>query len=521
MAIALLGITLGVLSTMFVQRFFSSKEFDGNYNRWRKLNLILQEVGKNYVDTIDMKGMTDAAVKAALAELDPHSVYLPPVELTESETELAGNFEGIGIQFNVPEDTAIILSVIPGGPSEKAGLNQGDRIIRVEDKTIAGTKTPQDSMVRMMKGPSGTKVKITVSRDGTLIPFEITRDRIPVNCVDAAFMVNDTIGYIKLSKFTRTTHKEVSEASEKLLKSGMKRLIFDLRNNTGGYFDQALLLSNHFLNKGDAIVYMEGRERPKQDYDADGRGDMKDIELSVLIDEGTASSSEIFAGAIQDNDRGVIVGRRSFGKGLVQEPINFTDGSGVRLTVARFYTPSGRCIQKPYGKDYAMDIYERYAHGEMMSADSMKVDTTEVYYTVKGRRVYGGGGIIPDVFVPIDTTKATDFYIQANRKATPVRFASYMFDRYKGQLSQIDDFEKLSAWLDSIDIEGQFLKYASDVDGIKASDKEWKETRDYMLPQLKALTGRFSKLDDEAFYRFYMPVDDVIQAALSHSSKVE
>lgn len=521
MAIALLGIALGVLSTVFVQRFFSSKEFDGNYNRWRKLNLILQEVGKNYVDTIDMKGMTDAAVKAALAELDPHSVYLPPVELTESETELAGNFEGIGIQFNVPEDTAIILSVIPGGPSEKAGLNQGDRIIRVEDKTIAGTKTPQDSMVRMMKGPSGTKVKITVSRDGTLIPFEITRDRIPVNCVDAAFMVNDTIGYIKLSKFTRTTHKEVSEASKKLLKSGMKRLIFDLRDNTGGYFDQALLLSNHFLNKGDAIVYMEGRERPKQDYDADGRGDMKDIELSVLIDEGTASSSEIFAGAIQDNDRGVIVGRRSFGKGLVQEPINFTDGSGVRLTVARFYTPSGRCIQKPYDKDYAMDIYERYAHGEMMSADSMKVDTTEVYYTVKGRRVYGGGGIIPDVFVPIDTTKATDFYINANKKATAVRFASYMFDRYKGQLSQIDDFGKLSSWLDSVDIEGQFLKYASTVDGITASDKEWKETRDYMLPQLKALTGRYSKLDDEAFYRFYMPVDDVIQAALTNSSKVE
>lgn len=519
--IALLGIVLGVLMTLFSMKFITNKEFNGDYNRWRKLNLILQEVEKNYVDTIDKKSMTDAAVKAALAELDPHSVYLPPVELTESETELAGNFDGIGIQFNVPEDTAIVLSVIPGGPSEKAGLNQGDRIIMVDQRTIAGNKTPQDSMVRLMKGPSGTKVKITVNRDGALIPFEITRAKIPVNCVDAAFMINDTIGYIKLSKFTRTTHKEVSQAASKLLKNGMKRLVFDLRDNTGGYFDQALLLSNHFLQKNDVIVYMEGNHRPRQDYDADGRGDMKDIELSVLINEGSASSSEIFAGAIQDNDRGVIVGRRSYGKGLVQEPINFTDGSGVRLTVARFYTPSGRCIQKPYDKDYAMDIYERYAHGEMMSADSMKVDTTDVYYTVRGRRVYGGGGIIPDVFVPIDTTKATDFYIKANRKATAMRFASSMFDKYKTELSDIDDFDRLSSWLDSIGLEKQFLEYAAKTDGIKPSDGEWEKTRVYMLPQLKALTGRFSKLEEEAFYRFYLPIDDVIQKALASPSYVE
>ena len=519
--IALLGVVLGVLMTLFSMKFITNKEFNGDYNRWRKLNLILQEVEKNYVDTIDKKSMTDAAVKAALAELDPHSVYLPPVELTESETELAGNFDGIGIQFNVPEDTAIVLSVIPGGPSEKAGLNQGDRIIMVDQRTIAGNKTPQDSMVRLMKGPSGTKVKITVNRDGALIPFEITRAKIPVNCVDAAFMINDTTGYIKLSKFTRTTHKEVSQAASKLLENGMKRLVFDLRDNTGGYFDQALLLSNHFLQKNDVIVYMEGNHRPRQDYDADGRGDMKDIELSVLINEGSASSSEIFAGAIQDNDRGVIVGRRSYGKGLVQEPINFTDGSGVRLTVARFYTPSGRCIQKPYDNDYAMDIYERYAHGEMMSADSMKVDTTDVYYTVRGRRVYGGGGIIPDVFVPIDTTKATDFYIKANRKATAMRFASSMFDKYKTALSDIDDFDRLSSWLDSIGLEKQFLEYAAKTDGIKPSDVEWEKTRVYMLPQLKALTGRFSKLEEEAFYRFYLPIDDVIQKALASPSYVE
>ena len=513
---AVVGIALGVVLTLTFSKVINGNKFDGDYNRWRKLNLILQEVQKNYVDTIDMVAMTDAAVSAALAELDPHSVYLPPVELTESEVELAGNFEGIGITFNVPNDTAIVLSAIPGGPAEKAGLMQGDRIIKVDEKVIAGMKTPQDSMIRLMKGPSGTKVKITVNRDGALIPFEIVRDKIPVHCVDAAFMIDDTTGYIKLSKFSRTTYKEFREASAKLLDAGMKHLIFDLRNNTGGYFDQALMLSNEFLQKGEQIVYMEGRERPRQEFDADGRGSLKDIRLSVLIDEGTASSSEIFSGAIQDNDRGVIFGRRSFGKGLVQEPINFTDGSGIRLTVSRFYTPSGRCIQKPYDKDYAYDIYERYAHGEMTSADSMKVDTSAVYYTVKGRRVYGGGGIIPDVFVPIDTTKATRFFINCNKKATTVRFASAMFDKYKGELAEIEDFDKLAAYLESIDLDSQFLEFADRVDGIRPAKGEWAESRVYMMPQINALVGRYSKLNDEAFHRFYIPIDDNLQTALQH-----
>ena len=297
---ALLGIVLGVLATVLSGKVYDvKKKFDGDYNRWRKLNLILQEVQKNYVDTIDMSAMTDAAVTAALAKLDPHSVYLPPVELVESETELAGNFEGIGITFNVPNDTAIVIGVVPGGPSEKAGLMQGDRILRVDERVIAGKKTPQDSMVRLMKGPPGSKVKITVLRDGTTIPFDITRAKIPVHCIDAAFMINETTGYIKLSKFTKTTYKEFSEAADKLLALGMKRLLFDLRDNTGGYFDQALRLSNEFLERGDEIVYMEGLHRPRQDYDADGRGKLKDVELMVLIDEGSASSSEIFAGAIQ------------------------------------------------------------------------------------------------------------------------------------------------------------------------------------------------------------------------------
>lgn len=513
---ALLGVVLGVLVSAVVFRITEKhrRTFDGDYNRWRKLNLILQEVERNYVDTIDMKAMTDAAVTAALSKLDPHSVYMPPVQLKESEIELEGNFEGIGIQFNVPNDTAIVLSVIPGGPSEKAGLMQGDRIIMVDSTVIAGKKTPQDSMVRRMKGPSGSKVRISVSRDGTIIPFEITRGRVPVHCVDAAFMVNDTTGYLRLSKFTRTTYKEVSEAADRLLSQGMKRLLFDIRDNTGGYFDQAFLVCNEFLPEHSQIVYMQGLHRPRQSFEADGSGKLQGVKLVVLINESSASSSEIFAGAIQDNDRGIIVGRRSFGKGLVQEPFNFTDGSGVRLTVSRFYTPSGRCIQKPYSEDYAYDIYERYVHGEMTDADSMKVDKSKEYFTKGGRVVYGGGGIVPDVFVPIDTTKAGNFFIQCNKKALQMRFASSIFDKYKSRLSAIDNFPELERFVESLDLKGKFLSYAL-ANGVKLSESESGDFDTYMLPQLRALVGRYSKLDEEAFYRFYMEVDETFAKALS------
>ena len=495
-------------------------KYDGDYSQWRKLNLVLQQVEKQYVDTVDKKSLTDAALVAALAELDPHSVYLPPVELTAAETELAGNFEGIGITFNVPNDTAIVLNVIPGGPSEKAGLAAGDRIIKVDDKVIAGTKTPQDTMIRYMKGPAGTKVDITVKRDDENVLFNITRDKIPVHSVDVSFMISDEVGYVKLAKFSRTTHSEVVSAVNKLKESGMKHLVFDLRGNTGGYFDQALLVSNEFLRKGAGIVYMEGKNRKREQYNADGHGSMKDLELTVLIDETSASSSEIVAGAVQDNDRGRVIGRRSYGKGLVQEPIYFTDGSGVRLTVARFHTPSGRCIQKPYDKsqEYMYDIIDRYNHGELVSADSMKVDTSVVYHTVKGRKVYGGGGIIPDVFVPIDTTLATNFYVQCNRKATSMRFASAMFDKYKTKLLKIDGFKELEQYLKSVSLEQQFVDFATKVDKITLTPGEWEESREYMMPQINGLVGRYSKLGEEAYYRFYLPLDDAIKAAVARGN---
>ncbi len=513
---ALMGAVIGALICMIVSLSVSVKnrKFDGDYDRWRKLNLILYEVEQNYVDTIDRKSMTDAAVTAALAELDPHSVYMPPVDLEKSETELQGNFDGIGIQFNVPNDTAVVLSIIPGGPSEKAGLQPGDRLISVDDRTIAGRKTPQDSMVRLMRGPAGTKVLIKVKRGRELIPFDITRGKIPVHCIDAAYMVNDTTGYVKLAKFSRNTYKEFIQAAEKLSEKGMKKLIFDLRDNTGGFLDQAYLLCNEFLPDGARIVYMEGRKRARTDLNADGRGRYQDLPLVVLINESSASSSEIFAGAVQDNDRGVIVGRRSFGKGLVQEPINFTDGSGLRLTVARYYTPSGRCIQKPYTDDYAYDIYERYTHGELTNADSIKVNRDSVYHTVSGRTVYGGGGIIPDIFVPMDTTKASPFYMQCNRKATTMRFASAIFDKYSSALSSMDNMTELNAWFRQVSLEQQFLRFAESKDGLKPTADEWKEDRPYMMAQVYALVGRYSKLGEEAFYILYQDLDTTLKAAV-------
>ena len=499
-AVAVVGVLIGVMGALTFQKITGRKRaLRTEYQDWRKLNLILQKVDENYVDPVDRQKLTDAAVVAALSQLDPHSVYLPPQELEESETNLAGGFDGIGIQFNVPNDTAVVIEVIPGGPSEKAGLLPGDRLLKVDSVQIAGCKYPQDSMVRRMRGVAGTKVTVTIKRGGEVIPFEITRDKIPTHSVDAAFMVGDSTGYIRLSKFARTTFKEFNDAANALKKEGMRELIFDLRDNTGGYLDQALLLANAFLEKGDTIVYIEGLHRRREDYTADGRGALKDVRLKILINESTASSSEIVSGAIQDNHRGIIYGRRSFGKGLVQEPVFFTDGSGIRLTVARFYTPSGRCIQKPYSPDYAYEVYKRYGEGEMIDADSMNVSK---------------GGILPDVFVPIDTTRATDFYLKCNRKATTMRFSSAYFDAHKDELQGIDDYDVLLRYLDRSKLDRQFLEFARTKDGLVPKKGEWEESESYMMTQIKALVGRYSKLGDNAFYHLYLQIDDMFATAI-------
>ncbi len=516
----LLGVVLGMLLALSAVKYrenrFGKKAI---YGEWRKLNLILDVVERNYVDTIDIEGMTDAAVSAALAELDPHSIYMPPVEKKESDSQLMGNFDGIGISFNVPNDTAVVLEVISGGPSEKVGLMVGDRLLKVDDTNIAGVGFPQDSMVRRLKGPAGTKVTVTVKRGQDRIPFEITRGKIPLRSLDAAFAVNDTTGYLRLSKFSRTTYEEVMKAVRSLQDEGVTRLILDLRGNTGGFLDQAVMLSNEFLGKGDKIVYLEGLHRKREDYNADGRGTLGDIGISVLIDEGSASASEILAGAIQDNDRGIIVGRRSFGKGLVQEPVDFTDGSGIRITVARYYTPSGRCIQKPYA-DYSYDLYNRYADGEVFTADSARLDRKDIHLTAGGRTVYGGGGIMPDVFVPVDTTRASAFYVACNRKATMMRFASDLFDQYKERLSALDSFSSLDAFLSGMRIPERFRSYALSKDGIVCSDAEYAETLPYLEPQLNALVSRYSRLGENAFYKYYLPVDETVRVALASSSSV-
>lgn len=482
-----------------------------NDHKWDKLLLILDQIEQHYVDSIDYKDIVESTLPHLMRNLDPHSVYLPPKELEVADESLTGNFSGIGIQFNVPNDTVVVINVVPGGPSERAGLLSGDRIITVNGENIAGVKMNQDSIVKRLKGPRGTTVKIGVKRDDLeeLVPFTIKRDNIPVKTVDVSYMINDTLGYIKLSKFARTSYAEIREALEKLNERGVRSLIIDLRDNTGGYLDQALLLSNEFLAEDQLIVYMDGLHRKRQDFYADGKGTMQNVDLYVLINENSASSSEIFAGAIQDNDRGTIVGRRSFGKGLVQEPIYFTDKSGIRLTVARFYTPTGRCIQKPYSDDYQYDIIERYQHGEMTVADSIKRNDSLKFITPAGKVVYGGGGIIPDIFVPIDTVGVTNFLIAVNRKSLQVKYSIKLADTYRAQLRQVKSFEQLEELTRSIDMEEGFLAFAKE-NGIVPKEGEWQKSRDFIVTQLKGLFGRYTTLDDDAFYPYINRIDNVI-----------
>ena len=484
---------------------------------WDKVRLVLQQIESNYVDSIDYGKVTEEILPLILSELDPHSVYLPPKNLQEANEELEGNFDGIGVTFNLPEDTAIVISVIAGGPSERAGLMSGDRIITVDGRNVAGVRVNQDSLVSMLKGPSGSKVSLGIMRDGGMVDFDVVRDKIPVKSIDVAYMIDDTTGYMKLSKFTRTSYDEFVAALPGLQDAGMKRLIFDIRDNTGGYLDQALLLSNEFLPGGSLIVYMEGAHRDRQNFYADGTGKCQDIRLSVLVNENSASSSEIFAGAMQDNDRGTVYGRRTYGKGLVQEQIYFTDLSGIRLTVARFYTATGRCIQKPYtpGDElgYVYDIYERYEHGEMTNADSIVRNDSLRYVTPKGKVVYGGGGIIPDVFVPVDTVGVTDLLVNINRQALTVKYSAEVADRYRAELRNAGTLEELNRLLDSMNLEDGFLSYISGR-GVSVDSRQWEISGDIIMVQLRALVGRYSPLDDRAFYPIIAEIDNVIQAAV-------
>lgn len=491
-------IMIGSVITKWVDygKYSSNKVTSHN---WDKISLVLQQIEKNYVDSIDYDAISEKIIPEILKELDPHSVYLPPEELKEADEGLQGNFDGIGITFNVPSDTLVVISVLAGGPSEKVGLVPGDRIVEIDGRNVAGVKFPQDSMMKMLRGTSGTKVNIKVRRDGELVDFQIVRGKIPIKSVDVAYMLNDTTGYIKLSKFSKSSYLEFLQSTVKLRAAGMKKLVFDLRDNPGGYLDQALYLSNEFLKKDQIIVYMQGLHRERQDFKASGNGLCQDLELVVLINENSASSSEIFAGAIQDNNRGLIVGRRSYGKGLVQEPIYFSDNSGIRLTVAKYYTPTGRYIQKPYEKgddtSYNEDIVERYIHGEMMEKDSIPSS---------------GGGIIPDVFVPVDTVGVTDLLVKINRQSAQMKFSIRMADRYRKELQAIENLEELNILMDSMNLEREFKNYLRD-NSIRVVESQWKISEDIIMTQIRAMIGRYSKLEDEAFYPIFAEIDNVIQ----------
>lgn len=456
------GIAIGT----FYANHFSGNKLGIINTSSNKLNALLRIIDDQYVDTVNMGELVEEAMPQILSELDPHSSYIPAKDLEAINADLKGSFSGIGIQFTIQNDTIHVNSVIQGGPSEKVGLMAGDRIVEVDDSAFVGKIVTNSEAMKRLKGEKGSKVKLGVYRPGEkdLLHFTVIRGNIPVKSIDAAYMINEKVGYIKVNKFGETTYPELLIALAKLNQKNCEGLIVDLRGNTGGYMAAAIQMVNEFLPNNRLIVYTQGRKSPREDYNSNGTGSNQKMPLVVLVDEGSASASEIFAGAIQDNDRGTIVGRRSFGKGLVQQPIEFSDGSAIRLTIARYYTPSGRCIQKPYEKgkesEYELDLLTRYEHGEFFSADSIKQDETEVYHTRLGRPVYGGGGIMPDIFVPQDTTGMTSYFRMAANRGLIIRYTFDYTDQNRSTLQKYDTPEKMEAYLKGQNLLNKFAAWA-------------------------------------------------------------
>ena len=456
------GIAIGT----FYANHFSGNKLGIINTSSNKLNALLRIIDDQYVDTVNMGELVEEAMPQILSELDPHSSYIPAKDLEAVNADLKGSFSGIGIQFTIQNDTIHVNSVIQGGPSEKVGLMAGDRIVEVDDSAFVGKIVTNSEAMKRLKGEKGSKVKLGVYRPGEkdLLHFTVIRGNIQVKSIDAAYMINEKVGYIKVNKFGETTYPELLIALAKLNQKNCEGLIVDLRGNTGGYMAAAIQMVNEFLPNNRLTVYTQGRKSPREDYNSNGTGSNQKMPLVVLVDEGSASASEIFAGAIQDNDRGTIVGRRSFGKGLVQQPIEFSDGSAIRLTIARYYTPSGRCIQKPYEKgkesEYELDLLTRYEHGEFFSADSIKQDETEVYHTRLGRPVYGGGGIMPDIFVPQDTTGMTSYFRMAANRGLIIRYTFDYTDQNRSTLQKYDTPEKMEAYLKGQNLLNKFAAWA-------------------------------------------------------------
>ena len=515
--IVLITLICGILLGNLLSKRANGSGLTGMMNHG-KIDELLSIIKTQYVDTVNIKQTTEEVMTDIASKLDPHTVYIPAADLAAVNSELEGSFSGIGVQFNIQNDTVMIVAVISGGPSEKVGLLAGDRIVQVNDTVFVGKKINNEKVMKKLRGKAGTKVKLGVRRHGTreTLHYSITRGEIPVNSVDIGYMIEPGVGFIKVSKFADTTYSEFLDAIAKLRNQGAKKYIIDLRENSGGFMEQAINMVNEFLPAGRMIVYSQGKSYPRSEAKSDGKGSCINLPIAVLIDEFSASASEIFSGAIQDNDRGMIIGRRSFGKGLVQQQMNLSDHSAIRLTVARYYTPSGRSIQKPYergkAEDYEMDILNRYKHGELDSKDSIHVTKTQKYKTVGGRTVYGGGGIMPDIFVPRDTSEYTPYLNKVINYGYLYQYAFQYSDKNRDKLKPIKSWQQMSFYLDSQNILSDFTSFAASK-GVVVNAKQINISKRFLLLQLKAYITR-NMLGDSGFYPLLYKEDKTVKSAL-------
>lgn len=513
-----LVISIAIVLGIVIGNYISTKKF--TLDKDRKINAVLNLIQSEYVDSIDVKDLVEQAIPAIIGNLDPHSYYIPASDIRAENEKLDGSMSGIGVSLFMMNDTANVDQVIPNGPAEKVGMLAGDRIISVNGESIVGGTLTAEGIRSKIRGEKGTKVRIGVKRNTSkkTLTFTITRDDIPMNTIDVSYMLDDKTGYIKIAQFGKNTYDEFFAALSKLKKDGASRYIVDLRGNPGGYMEMAILMVNEFLEQGELIVYTKGRkEREDIQVWSDDQGSFHDAQVAVLIDEYSASASEIMAGALQDNDRGLVVGRRSFGKGLVQKQIYLPDSSAIRLTIARYYTPSHRCIQKDYTlgdeDDYSKELYDRYSHGELYSADSIKVDKSKIFRTANGRIVYGGGGIVPDIFVPNDTTGITTYYRAVANLGLLQQYVYTYVDINRDQLKNVKTVKQLMGMMPSDDaLTYDFVCYARD-NGVPMRWYYINLSRSLIARQLRALVIR-DVLGSEEFYRYYNRTDNTVNAAL-------
>ena len=513
-----LVISIAIVLGIVIGNYISTKKF--TLDKDRKINAVLNLIQSEYVDSIDVKDLVEQAIPAIIGNLDPHSYYIPASDIRAENEKLDGSLSGIGVSFFMMNDTANVDQVIPNGPAEKVGMLAGDRIISVNGESIVGGTLTAEGIRSKIRGEKGTKVRIGVKRNTSkkTLTFTITRDDIPMNTIDVSYMLDDKTGYIKIAQFGKNTYDEFFAALSKLKKDGASRYIVDLRGNPGGYMEMAILMVNEFLEQGELIVYTKGRkEREDIQVWSDDQGSFHDAQVAVLIDEYSASASEIMAGALQDNDRGLVVGRRSLGKGLVQKQIYLPDSSAIRLTIARYYTPSHRCIQKDYTlgdeDDYSKELYDRYSHGELYSADSIKVDKSKIFRTANGRIVYGGGGIVPDIFVPNDTTGITTYYRAVANLGLLQQYVYTYVDINRDQLKNVKTVKQLMGMMPSDDaLTYDFVCYARD-NGVPMRWYYINLSRSLIARQLRALVIR-DVLGSEEFYRYYNRTDNTVNAAL-------